>query len=188
MALVQSDLKRLLAYSGVAHAGYLLATMVGGVEGIPPMWFYVSTYAFMIVGAFTVVSVVRGPTTSEAPMDAFKGLASRSPEMGWLMAILMFGMSGMPFFAGFVGKVFAFVVAGEAGYLWLVVTGTLTTVVGFAFYLRVVSAIFSSTDNEGDLQPSLSARFAVVLSAVVTVLFGIVPWPLLDVVREALPL
>jgi NADH-quinone oxidoreductase subunit N len=188
MALVQSDLKRLLAYSGVAHAGYLLAAMVGGVEGIPPMWFYLSTYAFMIVGAFAVVSVVQGPTTSEAPMDAFKGLASRSPEMGWLMAIVMFGMSGMPFFAGFVGKVYAFVVAGEAGYLWLVVIGTLTTVIGFAFYLRVVSAIFSSADDDGDIQPSMSARFAVVISAVVTVLFGIVPWPLLDVVREALPL
>jgi NADH-quinone oxidoreductase subunit N len=101
----------------------------------------------------------------------------------------MFGMSGMPFFAGFVGKVFAFVVAGEAGYLWLVVIGTLTTVIGFAFYLRVVSAIFSSGGEDDDeIDPSLSARFAIVISAVVTVLFGIVPWPLLDVVREALPL
>ncbi len=189
MALVQKDLKRLLAYSGVAHAGYLLTTMVDGIEGVPPMWFYVSTYAFMIVGAFTIVSVVRGPASSAAPLDSFKGLARRSPEMGWLLAIFMFGMSGMPFFAGFVGKVLAFVVAGDAGYLWLVVIGTLTTVIGFAFYLRVISVIFSSGDEDDDgIDPSLSARFAVVISAVVTVLFGIVPWPLLDVVREALPL
>jgi NADH-quinone oxidoreductase subunit N len=189
MALVQKDLKRLLAYSGVAHAGYLLAAMVAGVEGIPAMWFYVSTYAFMIIGAFTVVSVVRGPTSGDAPIASFKGLANRSPEMGWLLAIIMFGMSGMPFFAGFIGKVFAFVVAGDAGYIWLVMVGTLTTVVGFAFYLRVVSTIFSSDNEEhDDLEPSLSARFAVVISAVVTVFFGIVPWPLLDVVREALPL
>jgi len=189
MALVQSDLKRLLAYSGVAHSGYLLATLVGGIEGVPPMWFYVSTYAFMIVGAFTVVSVVRGPASGDAPLDAFKGLARRSPEMGWLLAVIMLGMSGMPFFAGFVGKVFAFVVAGEAGYLWLVVVGTLTTVIGFAFYLRVISLIFASDDDLGDeLEPSLSARTAIVISAVVTVVFGIVPWPLLDVVREALPL
>jgi len=188
MALVQKDLKRLLAYSGVAHAGYLLATLVGGMEGVPPMWFYVSTYAFMIIGAFTVVSVVRGPTSGDAPIDAFKGLANRSPEMGWLLAIIMFGMSGMPFFAGFVGKVFAFVVAGEAGYLWLVVVGTLTTVIGFAFYLRVVSTIFASDDDGADIEPSMSARFAVIISAVVTLFFGIVPWPLLDVVRDALPL
>jgi NADH-quinone oxidoreductase subunit N len=188
MALVQKDLKRLLAYSGVAHAGYLLATLVGGVEGIPPMWFYVSTYAFMIIGAFTVISVVRGPASSGAPMDAFKGLAKRSPEMGWLLAIIMFGMSGMPFFAGFIGKVFAFVIAGEAGYLWLVVIGTLTTVIGFAFYLRVVSTIFSSEDEEEEIEASMSARFAIIISAVVTLFFGIVPWPLLDVVRDALPL
>jgi NADH-quinone oxidoreductase subunit N len=189
MALVQTDLKRLLAYSGVAHAGYLLTTMVGGLEGIPAMWFYVSTYAFMVIGAFTIVSVVRGPTSGDAPIGSFKGLGRRSPEMGWLLAIIMLGMSGMPFFAGFIGKVFAFVVAGDAGYLWLVVIGTLTTVVGFAFYLRVVSTIFSSDDEgESELAPSLPARFAVVISAVVTVLFGIVPWPLLDVVRDALPL
>jgi NADH-quinone oxidoreductase subunit N len=189
MALVQKDLKRLLAYSGVAHSGYLLGAMVGGIEGVPAMWFYVSTYAFMIVGAFTIVSVVRGPTSNTAPIDSFTGLARRSPEMGWLLAIIMFGMSGMPFFSGFVGKVFAFVVAGEAGYLWLVVIGTLTTVIGFAFYLRVVSVIFSSGDEDDDeIDPSLSARFAIVISAVVTVVFGIVPWPLLDVVRDALPL
>jgi len=189
MALVQTDLKRLLAYSGVAHAGYLFTTMVAGIEGIPAMWFYVSTYAFMVIGAFTVVSVIRGPASGNAPIDSFKGLGKRSPEMGWLLAIILFGMSGMPFFAGFIGKVFAFVVAGDAGYLWLVMVGTLTTVVGFAFYLRVVSTIFSSgDDSEEQLAPSLSARFAIVISAVVTVFFGIVPWPLLDVVREALPL
>jgi NADH-quinone oxidoreductase subunit N len=189
VALVQTDFKRLLAYSGVAHAGYLLTTMVAGVEGIPAMWFYVSTYAFMIIGAFTIVSIVQGPTSGNAPIGSFKGLAKRSPETGWLLAIIMLGMSGMPFFAGFVGKVFAFVVAGEADYLWLVMVGTLTTVVGFAFYLRVVSTIFSSGEDDDErIEPSMSARFAVVISAVVTVVFGIVPWPLLDVVRDALPL
>jgi len=143
----------------------------------------------MIIGAFTVVSIVRGPTSGVAPVGSFRGLAKRSPETGWLLAIIMLGMSGMPFFAGFIGKVFAFAVAGEADYLWLVMIGTLTTVVGFAFYLRVVSTIFSSSDgDDGRLEPSLSARFAVVISAVVTVLFGIVPWPLIDVVRDALPL
>ncbi len=188
MALVQTDLKRLLAYSGVAHSGYLLATLVAGIDGVPPMWFYVSTYAFMIIGAFTVVSVVNGPTSSGAPISSFKGLAKRSPAMGWLLAIIMFGMSGMPFFAGFVGKVLAFVVAGEAGYLWLVVIGTLATVIGLAFYLRVVATIFSSEGDEEKLEPSRSSRFVVAICAAITVLFGIVPWPLLDVVREALPL
>ncbi len=188
MALVQTDLKRLLAYSGVAHAGYILATMVGGVEGIPPMWFYVSTYAFMVIGAFTVISVVHGPASGSVPIASLKGLAKRSPEMGWLLAIIMLGLSGMPFFAGFVGKILAFVIAGEAGFLWLVVIGTLATVVGLAFYLRVIATIFADEDTDEKVVASTSARIAVAISAAVTVFFGIVPWPLLDVVREALPL
>ncbi len=189
MALVQADLKRLLAYSGVAHAGYLLVAVLAGVDGMPAMWFYVATYAFMIVGTFAVVSAVSGPGSTSAPLSDFRGLAARSPEMGWLLAILMFGMSGMPFFAGFVGKVLAFVAAGSTGYIWLVVLGTLTTVIGLAFYLRVVSTIFTGADEDPEpLETSLSTRFAVVISATITVVFGIVPWILIDVVRDALPL
>ena len=189
MALVQSDMKRLLAYSGVAHTGYLLAALLAGPDGIPAMWFYVATYAFMIIGGFTVVSVVAGPGSTSAPIDRFRGLARRSPEMGWLLAILMFGMSGMPFFAGFVGKILSFVAAGSSGYLWLVVVGTLTTVIGLAFYLKVVAVIFSKPDSEEEaIEASLSSRFAIIIATVVTLLFGIAPSILLDVVRDALPL
>lgn len=197
MALVQSDLKRLLAYSGVAHTGYILTAIVGGVEGIPAMWFYVATYALMVVGAFAVVSAVSGPASSAAPMSDYTGLAKRSSEMGWLMAIIVLGMSGMPFFAGFVGKLLAFASAinapnpwpgGSHGYLWLVVIGTLTTVIGFAFYFRIVAALFGSAEDGEPLEVSLPVRFAIVMTAASTVVFGIVPWPILDVVRDALPL
>jgi NADH-quinone oxidoreductase subunit N len=189
MALVQTDLKRLLAYSGVAHTGYLLASLLGGLEGIPAMWFYVATYAFMIIGGFTVVSVVSGPGSTSAPIASVRGLARRSPEIGWLLAILMFGMSGMPFFAGFVGKILAFVSADSAGYLWVVIVGTLTTVIGFAFYLKVVALVFSEPESdEGPIEASLPSRIAIIIATVVTLVFGIVPWVLLDVVRDALPL
>lgn len=197
LALVQSDLKRLLAYSGVAHAGYILTGMVAGIDGIPAMWFYVSTYALMVVGAFAVVSVVQGPTSSAAPLASFAGLARRNAELGWLMAVLMLGMSGMPFFAGFVGKLTAFVAAtsvdspwpgGSYGYLWLVIIGVLTTVIGLAFYLRVIATLFSGDGPEDRIDASMSARFAVVIAGATTVVFGIVPFPLLEVVRDALPL
>lgn len=197
LALVQSDLKRLLAYSGVAHAGYILTALVAGIDGIPAMWFYLATYALMVVGAFAVVSVVEGPTSSKAPLASFRGLAKRNAELGWLMAILMLGMSGMPFFAGFVGKLTAFVAAasvenpwpgGSNGYLWLVIIGTLTTVIGLAFYLRVISTLFSGDGPEDPVEAGLAARFAIVIGGAATVVFGIVPFPLLDVVRDALPL
>jgi NADH-quinone oxidoreductase subunit N len=188
LALVQTDLKRLLAYSGVAHTGYLLASLLGGVEGIPAMWFYVATYSFMIIGGFTVVSVVSGPGSTSAPIASFRGLARRSPETGWLLAILMLGMSGMPFFAGFVGKVLAFVSADSGGYLWVVIIGTLTTVIGFAFYFKVIALLFAKPESEEEpLEPSLPSRFAIIIAAIVTLVFGVVPWALLDVVRDALP-
>jgi len=189
LALVQTDLKRLLAYSGVAHTGYLLASLLGGLEGIPAMWFYVATYAFMIIGGFTVVSVVSGPGSTSAPISSVRGLARRSPEVGWLLAILMLGMSGMPFFAGFVGKILAFVSADSGGYLWVVIIGTLTTVIGFAFYFKIVALIFSKPESEEEpLEASLSSRFTMIIAAAVTLVFGIFPWLLLDVVRDALPL
>lgn len=197
LALVQTDLKRLLAYSGVAHAGYILTGMVAGADGIPAMWFYVATYSLMVIGAFAVVSVVEGSASSRAPLDDFRGLSRRNPELGWLMTILMLGMSGMPFFAGFVGKLAAFVAAasvdspwpgGTNGYIWLVVIGTLTTVIGLAFYLRVVSTMFSSEGLEEPVHASFTARTAIIICGVTTVVFGILPFPLLDVVRDALPL
>jgi NADH-quinone oxidoreductase subunit N len=197
LALVQSDLKRLLAYSGVAHAGYILTGMVAGIDGIPAMWFYVATYAFMVIGSFAVVSVVSGPESSAAPMGEYSGLVRRNGELGWLMTILILGMSGMPFFAGFVGKLFAFIAAANVetgwpvstnGYLWLVVIGALTTVIGFAFYLRVIAGMFSIDGEDDPIEAGFGARFAIVVAATITLVFGIVPWPLLDVVRDALPL
>ncbi|MGI9666706.1 MAG: NADH-quinone oxidoreductase subunit N [Acidimicrobiia bacterium] len=197
LALVQSDLKRLLAYSGVAHAGYIMTALVAGVNGVPAMWFYVSTYALMVIGAFAIVSIVSGPDSTSSPLSSFAGLTKRSGEVGWLATVLVLGMSGMPFFAGFVAKIMSFVAAasadnpwpaGDNGYLWLVVIGTLTTVIGLAFYLRVISTFFGDPDTDDELDPSLSARFAVIIAAITTVVFGIVPWPLIDVVRDALPL
>ena len=197
MALVQSDLKRLLAYSGVAHAGYILTALVAGVNGIAPMWFYLATYSLMVVGAFAVVSVVSGPASTSGPIDEYRGLARANPELGWLMSILVLGMAGIPFFAGFVAKILAFTAAasvdspwpaGDNGYLWLVVLGTLTTVIGFAFYFRIVATMFSQSADADDVEASLTARFAIVIAAVATVVFGIVPWPLIDIARDALPL
>jgi NADH-quinone oxidoreductase subunit N len=189
MALVQTDLKRLLAYSGIAHTGYILAALLSGLDGIPAMWFYVATYAFMIIGGFTIVSVVSGPGSTSSSIDSVRGLARRSPELGWLLAILMFGMSGMPFFAGFVGKILAFVSADSAGYLWVVIIGTLTTVIGFAFYFKVVAIIFSRQESDDEpINVSLQSRLAIYAAVVVTVVLGIYPWGLLDIVRDALPL
>ena len=196
LAAVQTDVKRLLAYSGVAHSGYILTALTAGAVGVGGMWFYVATYAFMLLGAFTVSSVVTGSRRGGAPFDAFAGLGSRSPELAWTMAVLMLGLGGIPFTAGFAGKVAVFVAAADADYLWLVVLGLMTTVVGLFFYLRVIATMFMQArvpaeapgTATADPEPTTSGRVVLALAVSVTLIFGVVPWPLLDIARRALPL
>ncbi len=196
LAAVQTDVKRLLAYSGVAHAGYLLMALLAGAAGIPAMWFYVSTYAFMLLGAFAVAAAVSGARRGASSFDAFAGLSSRSPELAWTMLVLLLGLAGIPFTAGFIGKVSVFTAAAEAGYLWLVILALLTTVVGLYFYLRVVATMFAREPVPAEApgtamappQLSTTGRITVAIAVVVTVLFGLIPWPLLEIARDALPL
>ena len=196
MAIVQDDMKRLLAYSGVAHAGYILTALVAGIDGIGAMWFYLSTYAFMLLGAFAVAAAVSGGRRGRSSLDSYRGLASRSPELAGALAVLMLGLAGFPFTAGFIGKVAVFSAAADADYVWLVVLGVLTTVAGLYFYVRVITLMYmrepvpveAPGTLRADPEPSATTRVVLAVSVAVTVIFGLVPWPLLDFVRDALPL
>ncbi len=189
LAAVQDDVKRILAYSGVAHAGYIMMALVAGIEGIGAMWFYVATYALVVIGAFTVASVVAGPRNGRSPLSDWSGLASRSPWLAWAMLLLLLGLGGIPFTTGFVGKVAVFTTAAEAGYLWLVVVALVTTVVGFYIYFRVASTMFLG-EPAADEELSIPTTSGVVLATVTTatVVLGLLPWPLLRLAGEALPL
>lgn len=196
MAIAQRDLKRMLAYSGVAHAGFILIALVAGRDGIPAMWFYVSTYAFQLVGAFTIVAIVSGARADRSPFASLKGLGSRSPYLAGMLALFMLAMGGIPFTTGFVGKLSVFAVAIDAGYLWLAVVAVVTSVAGLFFYLRIIVLMFfeeselveaPGTDTAAP-KAGIAGHIVLGVSAAVTVFFGIVPWPLLDFVRDALPL
>jgi len=195
-AAVQSDVKRILAYSGVAHAGYMLAAFVAGREGIGSMWFYVTTYAFALVGAFAVAAVVAGSRRGRSSLESWTGLSARSPELAWAMLILLLGLGGIPFTAGFIAKVAVFTEAARAGYLWLVILALITTVVGLYAYLRVVavmfmgSAVVAEAPGTATAEPraSMTTRVAIWVGVAVTVIFGVAPWALLEIAREALPL
>lgn len=187
-AAVQSDVKRILAYSGVAHAGYLLVALVAGADGLAPMLFYVGTYAFMLLGAFTVLAVVAGPRAGGTSLGDLAGLWRRAPGLATSMLVIMFGLAGIPLTAGFVGKVLVFTAAARAGYLWLVVLALVTTVVGLYFYLRVVGAMFlGGGEDAPPLSVGLHTRIVLAVVLGVTVLAGVVPWPLVQLVRDALP-
>ncbi len=196
LAIAQDDLKRMLAYSGVAHAGFILTGVVAGVAGLPGMWFYVSTYAFQLVGAFTIVAVVAGSRSDRAPFDLFAGLGARSPFVAAMLALFMVAMGGIPFTAGFIGKISVFTAAADAGYLWLAVAALVLAVAGLFFYLRIIvlmyfqEPVLAEAPGTATAPPELmwSTRTVVAICAAVTVLFGIVPWPLLNFVGHALPL
>lgn len=195
LAIAQTDIKRMLAYSSVAHAGFMLTGLVAGPDGVPAMWFYLATYAFQVIGAFTVASVVGGARDGPSDLSDYSGLSSRSPLVAGLMSLFMIAMGGIPLTAGFVGKAAVFQAAIEADYLWLVIVGVIGAVAGLFFYLRLVVIMFVHAPVVAEApgaaaatpQPSQSAGAALAICGAVTIAFGIVPWPLLNVVEDALP-
>ena len=189
LAIAQSDLKRMLAYSSVAHAGFIMTALVAGAPGVADMWFYVATYAVQVVGAFAIVAAVSGPAAGRAPLTEYAGLGSRSPFLASSLALFMLAMGGIPLTAGFVGKAAVFRAAVDADHLWLVITGLVAAVGGLFFYLRVIVLMYMQpAEEEAAIVPAMGTRLAIIVTAAVTVAFGIVPWPLLDWVRDALPL
>jgi len=189
VAAVQDDVKRILAYSGVAHAGYILLAFVAGRDGIGAMWFYVATYALALVGAFAVVALVSGSRTGRSPLRDWAGLSSRSPWLAWAMLIILLGMGGIPFTMGFVAKIGVFTAATEAGYAWLMFLALFTTVVGLYVYFRVAAVMFMGEPEDDDAVVIPTASGVVIgLVAFFTILLGLLPWPLLELAGEALPL
>lgn len=191
-AIVQDDVKRLLAYSSVAHAGFILTALVAGRAGIGDMWFYVATYAVQVVGAFTVAAAVSGEGQGRSPLAHYAGLGRRAPWLAAAMSLMLLAMAGIPLTAGFAGKVAVFRAAIDAGYLWLVILAVVATVAGLYFYLRVIVVMYMSAPDEvGSAAvpaPGWGARLALGAAAAITLILGIVPWPLLEVLRDALPL
>ncbi len=185
-ALVQDDVRRMLAYSGVATAGFILTGVVGGDSS--PVLFYVAVYALQLVGAFAVVAAVSGASGSESSMEEYKGLATRNPVMAAVFAVLLLGMAGLPITSGFVAKFGVFQTAWETGYDWLVLVAVLASVVMFAVYLRVIVAMYiDEADAEGVEIPG-PARIAMLIAVGATLLWGLLPQSLLDIAADALPL
>jgi len=195
-AIMQDNLKRLLAYSSIAHAGYLLMGVVaGGKEGFTAVVMYLAIYVLMNIGAFAVVSVIDRSTGSE-DIAMFRGLAGRAPLLALVMAVFLFSLTGLPPTAGFVGKLYLFValikVGGESHgasvwYIALALVGVVNSVVSLYFYARVLRAMYIEK-FEGEAKPvrlwNAAGAVAVAL-AVPTLVFGIFWEPLAVMARTA---
>src|SRR5213595_3319350 len=196
VALAQSNVRRLLAYSAVAHAGYTLIGFVAGDrDGFSAALFYITVYAVTLVGAFGVVGVVRRETGGDDYAN-FSGLVSRSPLLAGCMAIFMLSLAGIPPLAGFFGKFYLFSVALHSGanqeLLWLVVLGLLGSFVSLYYYLLVLKAIFVDAPSLAvqpmDRIPSdFLQRATVTLLAAPVVLLGVMPNVLASRILAAIP-
>jgi len=169
VALWQSNLKRLLAYSSIAHAGYMLLGVAAlSQEGISAVLIYFVVYLFMNLGAFYIVMLVANKTGSEE-MDAYAGLGQRSPFIGVAMTVFLLSLTGLPPTAGFVGKLYIFSALIGAKMILLVVIGALNSVVSLYYYVRVLKSMFLKD------APAGSAPFRLTAAEVALVLVMLVP-------------
>lgn len=184
VALSQDNIKRMLAYSSIAHAGYILiGVTAGNSEGVSGVLFYLAAYTFMNLGAFGIVAMVEGENDSRLNLDAYIGLHSKKPVMAALMALFMFSLSGLPPFAGFFGKYYIFISAVESGLTWLAIIGVISSLISVYFYLRVIVLMyFKIPDTAVTVSNSRAGMTAVFISAFLIIMLGLFPGLLLDIV------
>ncbi len=195
VALAQANVRRLLAYSAVAHGGYtLLGIIAGGREGFSATLFYTSVYAVTLIGAFAVVGVVRRESGGD-DLQNFVGFAARSPLLAGSMSIFLLSLAGLPPLPGFFGKFYLFSAAfragGNHGLLWLVALALFGSFVSLYYYLIVLKVIFvEKSSDSGHLSPA-TRRFAndavIGILAAVVIFLGIMPQTLAARILAALP-
>jgi len=184
VALAQRSLKRLLAYSSIAHAGYLLMGVAAGPAGVGAATFYLAAYLFMTLGAFAVALLCHRDGEEVDLIEALRGVGRRYPAAGAAMALFMAALAGFPPTAGFIGKLYLFQAALEAGQVWLVLVGALTTVVSAYYYLRVPYVMFLESPAGDVAVAAARGTSAVVLAAAAAVLLlGVFPGSLVESVR-----
>ncbi|MFN2487506.1 MAG: NADH-quinone oxidoreductase subunit N [Acidimicrobiia bacterium] len=189
LAVVQSDFRRLLAYSGVAHAGFILTGIVAGEAGIGSIWFYLAVYTVQLVGAYAVVAAVSGASSAGSPLASYAGLAKRQPMLANALTVLLLGMAGIPLTSGFIAKFGVFQDAFRAGFGWLVVVALLASVVSFFIYLRVIVTMYMEEPFEDRvLVLTVPLRLVLWTTLAMTVVFGLLPVPLLRLTAISLPL
>jgi len=204
-ALGQDSLKRMLGYSGVAQAGYMLGGIVVASEsGVSALVFYLAAYAFMNLAAFAVIIARERETPYGDDIRGVRGLGAERPLLAWPLTIAMLALAGLPATAGFIGKLYLIEALVEADYTWLGVFIAVGTMISLAYYLRVVAAMWMRPEGEpagatpaiagaspeaDPVDPEAGRRFYLVgpalLAAAATIFFGVIPQPLVEFAERA---
>jgi NADH-quinone oxidoreductase subunit N len=192
-AVNQTDVKRMLAYSSVAHVGFILTGVIAdNAAGLSATLFYLVAYSFSTIGAFAIVGLVRNADGSELSEDAtlahWAGLGQRSPIVGVMLSMFLLAFAGIPLTSGFISKFSVFKAAAQGGAVPLVIIGVISSAVAAYFYVRVIVSMFFTEPSDATPQvvaPSTLSKIAIAVCAVVTLGLGILPQPLLDLADHA---
>ena len=195
VAIVQTSIKRMLAYSSIAHAGYaLIGLVVADAAGVAAVMLYLALYAFMNLGAFTVVTLLRKGGLEGDEIEDYTGLARRNKWAALVMLLFMFSLAGIPPTAGFIGKFYIFMAVVGAKMAWLAVLAVLFTAVSAYFYIRVVMVMYMREPGEAAGAPGYGVRLVaspaviavLLVAAAGVVVLGVFPDPLVQVAQSAI--
>jgi NADH-quinone oxidoreductase subunit N len=186
-AISQTNIKRMLAYSSIAHAGYVLLGIIAGTsEGMASVLNYLFIYAFMNIGAFAVVIILRSEGFKGDNISDYEGLAKTHPLAAALMLVFMFSLTGIPPTAGFMGKFYLFMSAVSAGYTWLAVTAVIFSAISAYFYLRIVMYMYMKEPKaEVQLSASPGIALALAITVIAVLIIGVFPSKVISVARIA---
>jgi NADH-quinone oxidoreductase subunit N len=186
-AITQSNMKRMLAYSSIAHAGYILIGVVAATErGVAAAMVYLWVYIFMQLGAFAVVAMLRRQDVIGDELKDLSGLYIRKPFAAIAMLIFMLSLGGIPPTAGFMGKLWLFSAAIESGLVWLAVIFVVNSVISLYYYYRVIVFMWLKDETAGsDIVMSPAMATALVIAVVGSLLFGVYPQVLFDHAQSA---
>jgi len=189
IAITQTDVKRLLAYSSIAHAGFVLTGVIAvSSAGLSATLFYLVAYGFTTVGAFAVITLVRDPGGEAGHLSRWAGLGRTSPLVAGIFALFLLAFAGIPLTSGFTGKFAVFQAAIAAGETPLVIVGVLSSAIAAFFYVRVIVLMFFSDpipDGPEVVVPSVFTGTTVALGVIVTIVLGIAPEPVLSLASHA---
>lgn len=189
IAVTQTDVKRLLAYSSIAHAGFILAGVIAtNKQGISSVLFYLAAYSFTTLGAFAVVTLVRDAGGEATHLSRWAGLGRRSPLVAAVFAVFLLAFAGIPLTSGFAGKFAVFKAAAQGGAMPLVIVGVISSAIAAFFYIRVIVLMFFSepkADGPSVAVPSPLTSTAIALGVAVTVVLGLAPQYFLDLADKA---
>jgi NADH-quinone oxidoreductase subunit N len=187
VAIAQSNIKRMLAYSTISHVGFvLLGILAASPAGYSAAMFYTIVYALMSAGAFAVMILISADGVEAEQLDDFKGLARRSPWYALMMLMIMFSLAGIPVFVGFFAKWQVIAAAIEAGFVWLAVLAVVTAVIGAFYYLRVVKLMyFDEPDSTAEIDAPVDFRAVLTVNGLAMLGLGMFSGGLIGVCIQA---